>query len=361
MAMSGRERAIAGLNFQPVDRVPIWGGWITKAEFLEYVTGLTYWDDPWKCLVEAHRKLEVDLIPGEIYGPFSKDEFRARDYDEVHSESAAKYQEPEDVLAFVDALPDPEGLERNWDYEKQYEELLTDTNQKQEEMGDDMLWLPEFRTCYFNWHVDFGYEPYLMALALYPDQMRKLFQWAGETARLDNQMRADLFRNQGWPLAMFNGVDLCGNRGPLVSVEMLRNLYFPELKRSLQPLVDAGVTVIWHSDGNIVPLLDDLIACGVSGFQGFQEECGVVLEDLLKLKLPGGKKPALWGSISVTRTLPFGTVDEVKREVEHCIDVLGPGGGFFLGTANTVGPEVPNENLTALYEHARSYGVGKGY
>ena len=133
---------------------------------------------------------------------------------------------------------------------------------------------------------------FFLALGLYPDAMRHLFEFAGETARLDNLVRLELCQKQGLPLSMFNGVDLCDNRGPMASPDLLRRIYFPSLKHSLKPLVDAGVTVIWHSDGNIVPLFQDLIDCGVRGFQGFQEETGVCLADLPKLTLPTGRKPA---------------------------------------------------------------------
>ena len=353
--MTGRERAIRALNFQPVDRTPIWGGWITGADFLEYMSGKSYWDDPWGTIVATHRKLGVDLFPGEVYGPHSREEFRSADYRQLGAEARAKFKGPEDVLAHIESLPDPEGLHKDFDYEASYNELLQDIKHRQEDLGDDILWLPVFRTCYFNWHVQFGNENFFLALGLYPGAMKKLFEYAGEIGRLDNQMRADLLHNEGLPLSMFNGVDLCDNRGPMVSIKLLREAYFPSLKRSLEPLISAGVTIIWHSDGNIVPLIADLIDCGVRGFQGFQEEAGVKLEELPKLQLPTGKKPALWGSMSVTRTLPHGTVEDVKHEVEHCIDILGPGGGHFLGPTNTVGPEVPYENLLVMHEHAQQY------
>ena len=55
-------------------------------------------------------------------------------------------------------------------------------------------------------------------------------------------------------------------------------LYFPELRRAVQPLIDNDIRIIWHCDGNIMPILDHLIDLGVSGLQGFQEEAGVPFE-----------------------------------------------------------------------------------
>ena len=352
--MTGYQRSVRALSFQPVDRTPIWGGWTTSADFLEYMSGKPYWEDPWGTIVAAHRKLGVDLFPGEVYGPYSRDEFRAMDFRRVDADARDRFKSPEDVVSYVDALPAPETLEREFRYEESYATFLGDIRQKQDDLGDDILWLPVFRTCYYNWHVQFGYENFLLSFGLYPEAMERLFAYAGEVARLDNQMRADLLRNENLPRSMFNGVDLCSNRGPIVGTELLRQIYFPHLKRALQPLVEAGVTIIWHSDGYISPLIDDLVACGVRGFQGFQEETGVRLEDLPQIALPGGGKPALWGSMSVSRTLPMGTVEDVRREVQRSVDILGPGGGHFLGPSNTIGPEVPFENIIEMHEYAQS-------
>ena len=169
--MTGRERAIKGLNFEDPDRVPIWGGWITGADFLDYVSGKSYWDDPWGTIVEAHRKLGVDLFPGEVYGPHSRGEFRSMDYRITMEETREKFKEPEDVLDFIEALPEPESLEKQFDFGGRYEELLSDLTRRQEDCGDDILWLPVFRTCYFNWNVEFGNELFFLALGLYPDAM----------------------------------------------------------------------------------------------------------------------------------------------------------------------------------------------
>ena len=94
----------------------------------------------------------------------------------------------------------------------------------------------------------------------------------------------------------------------------------------------------------------------MSGFQGFQEEAGVTLEEMAALRTRWGRKPILWGSVSVTTTLPFGTVEDVKRRVEHCFEVAGPGRGFGLASTSSILPETPLENIIALFEHGRAFG-----
>ncbi|MCX6376929.1 MAG: hypothetical protein NTU88_13010, partial [Armatimonadetes bacterium] len=97
-------------------------------------------------------------------------------------------------------------------------------------------------------------------------------------------------------------------------------MYFPALKRAVQPLHNAGVRMIWHSDGNILPILKELIEAGMRGFQGFQEETGPKLEIMAQRRTIWGARPVLWGSISVTRTLPFGTAEDVRAEVDRCFE-----------------------------------------
>jgi len=125
-----------------------------------------------------------------------------------------------------------------------------------------------------------------------------------------------------------------------------------DLPWALAPLHAAGVQTIWHSDGDIRPILDHLIDLGVAGFQGFQEEHGVRLVDLMQRRMKSGRRPLIFGNLSVTVTLPHGTVEDVKRAVDRSVELAGPSGLFFC-TSNTIGPEVPLENLRAMYEQER--------
>ena len=70
-----------------------------------------------------------------------------------------------------------------------------------------------------------------------------------------------------------------------------------------------------------------------------------------------GDRLAFWGTIGIQRTLPFGTVDDVRREVKLRMDTVGMGGGLLLGPSHMIEPEVPWENLVALYEAIDEYGA----
>ena len=156
---------------------------------------------------------------------------------------------------------------------------------------------------------------------------------------------------------VYSGQDICFNDGPICSVEWLDGLYFPYLASAVEPLHEAGIGIIWHCDGNVLPIADRLIdTVGVAGFQGFQEETGCTLERMAAKQTRQGEKLILWGSISVTTTLPFGTVEDVKRDVERCFRAAAPGGGFALAPTSSILPETPLENILAMYEHGRQFG-----
>jgi uroporphyrinogen decarboxylase len=70
-----------------------------------------------------------------------------------------------------------------------------------------------------------------------------------------------------------------------------------------------------------------------------------------------GDRLSFWGTIGIQHTLPFGSVDDVRREVKLRMDTVGKGGGLFLGPSHMIEPEVPWENLVALYDAIDEYGV----
>lgn len=347
------------MNFQENDRVPVAGGFICKASFLERVAGMgPFWSNPRAIAVEAYRRLGTDMIlqfvlpkrPDECTTSTTQTNFSRR------GTSSCQYT-LRDVLDYVSSRPSPSEIRESFDQASVYREFLKVMSAGQREMRG-MFWMPFYASaCRFMWYSEFGFRPYLLALMRYPDRMKILFRASAEQARLRNAAVSEAIRDGDLPRFVYFGEDICYNKGPMVPVSLLREIYFPYLKRAVQPLKEAGISIIWHSDGNILPIVPDLLDCGIDGFQGFQAETDRRLGDLARLKSRSGRKLILLGSISVSRTLPFGSTEDVKREVERCIDAASEGGGFFLSPSSSVGPEVPDENILTMYKHAIEYGA----
>ena len=364
--MTGRERALRALQFEETDRVPMLGGFIAHADALRRLSGLDPFAEPRQAAIGAARALHVDLII-QVVGPktvdMSTEMGGGRESLFTRRERPA-YDSPEAVRDYALALPDPAEVRRNFDFSAYRDAILADWQECKQDGGEDMLILPyaKARDCPFMYYSEFGYENYYEALVLYPEAMLRLFECAAEGSRCVNECFVRVVEESDLPPVVYIGQDICDNAGPMISPRLLDELYFPNLRHALEPLNDAGIKKVWHSDGNINPIIDRLLEAGINGFQGMQEDTylpehqRVRLEGLVERTDRWGAPLILYGSISVRDVLPHGTVAEVKREVERCIDACRGRSGFFLAPTSTVGPDVPFENIVAMYEHGRDYG-----
>ncbi len=359
--MKGRERALRALSFQPVDRVALFAGEIESSQTLSMLSGQDYWKSPdqRKVAIEAFRNLGIDFI-FILTLPFSPDEeLRAWDVKAMFRYAKQRYPDVESVLRRIGSLPSPEQVRKTFDSEAAYHIHLARAREQDRLTGDDILWLAsgfEAGLCEFAWYLEFGYENFFMLLGAHKDAAHKLFRYSAETGRLQNEAIAAAILENDLPPFVYDGSDLCYNSGLMASPKLLDEIYFPWLAYSLEPLVRAGINIIWHCDGDVTPIIDRMLAMGVAGFQGFQEDAGVRLDKLVRARTIRGRRPILLGSVQARSVLPFGTVDDVKQEVERCINVVGRESGFVLGPSAVIQPEIPIENIQAMYGHAKEYG-----
>lgn len=113
--------------------------------------------------------------------------------------------------------------------------------------------------------------------------------------------------------------------------------------------------VLFHSDGDIFNVLDDLIEIGVDILNPIQTSAGRIA-NLLELKSRYGGKLCFCGGIDTQQILPYGTTDDVIQEVRRVIQYLAPGGGYLLAAVHTITDEVPAENILAMIEAVNVYG-----
>jgi hypothetical protein len=170
--MNGYERALRTLRFEATDCVPTWGGWISSAGFFEYVTGRSFWDAPRSVAFEAYRNLGVDIVLQAYYLPADTEEWRTHTSEVL--DGARKFNSADDVVAYVGSLPDPDSIEREFDFEGQLQSIQGEYQKLQEELGNNILCLPTCNIARFTWYKLFGYESYLSAMALYPDVMKSV-------------------------------------------------------------------------------------------------------------------------------------------------------------------------------------------
>jgi uroporphyrinogen decarboxylase len=151
------------------------------------------------------------------------------------------------------------------------------------------------------------------------------------------------------------GDDVGTQQGMLMSPPMWRRWLKPRLARVIAAAkrVRPDVLINYHSDGNMEAVIPELIEIGVDILNPVQPEC----LDPAKLKRRYGDRLAFWGTIGIQHTLPFGTAEEVREEVRTRIETVAGGGGLLIGPTHIVEPEVPLENIVAMVEAVKEYGV----
>lgn len=356
--LSAKERLVRQARGQEVDRIPSIGGWIGGARNLAELAGVRveeYLADPFKGMLRAHKRLNVDGLINPIY-PTEIDQVRTGN---VTEEQYAGI-EPEALLERANSLPDTEKKILSTFDAAAVEKRYRDYFEWAMKSWDGMVPIPNFWEIGgpFPLYHEFGYVAFLSACALYPEAVGKIWWAKGVPARECAKILVKLYKDYDLVPLMFCGEDLCNNQGPMVAPDYLRQHYFPVVQRIIEPLVDAGVRLIHHCDGDVQPVLGDFMRIGFSGLQGFQYELGVDPHEMKGLRGPHGEELLFFAGLSVTRTLPFGTPEDIVEEVDYLADYTDAGRRMFLFTANVTGVEVPPANVRAAYLHVKELTPG---
>jgi uroporphyrinogen decarboxylase len=144
--------------------------------------------------------------------------------------------------------------------------------------------------------------------------------------------------------------DLGCQRGPLISIEMFRRFVAPYLKEMIDLIHTLGARVLFHSCGAIRPFIEDLIRMGVDVLDPIQPTGPDMAPE--RLEADFGRRLCFHGGIDMQLLLPSGTSEEVRREGQRYCRALGRRGGYVLAPAHLFQPDVPPENIIALYEEA---------
>jgi len=270
--------------------------------------------------------------------------------------------DPDDVAAHLERVAFPGIMDaiRTFDEDACVRRIIDSEAHVQRILGPELLkapYCPAFPTLAY---YSYGYASYFMAYALYPELMERHFSLQADYAVLRNRAMARAIIEGGLPPYLRLDHDVADSRGTLVEVTSLDRSWFPHFARSIAPLTRAHIRMIWHCDGNLMAMVPRLIDAGIKGFQGFQYECGMDYEAICRMKAKDGDGLLIIGGVSVTRTLPHGTPDDVRRELRWLVDA-GPKRGLFLGASSSIAPGVPWENLRALVEGFRHYRArGRG-
>jgi len=149
------------------------------------------------------------------------------------------------------------------------------------------------------------------------------------------------------------GTDFGTQNGPFISPNAYRRLYQP-FHRRVNDWIHAHTPwkTFIHTCGSVVALLPDVVDAGFDILNPVQCSAAGMVPQTLKDRF--GARLTFWGGgVDTQKTLPFGTPDDVRREVKERIAIFNRGGGFVFNTVHNVQANTPPENLVALYEAVR--------
>ena len=152
----------------------------------------------------------------------------------------------------------------------------------------------------------------------------------------------------------FAGDDFGTQENMFMSVEMWRDLLRDGFKQFIDIGHEFGCKVAHHTCGNIVGLIEDFIGCGLDILNPLQPN--VTDMDYEKIKERFGSRICFHGGISIQKTMPYGSAEDVRNEVRDRVEKLSGQGGYIFCTAHNIQPDTPVENIEALFAAYKELG-----
>jgi uroporphyrinogen decarboxylase len=192
-----------------------------------------------------------------------------------------------------------------------------------------------------------GFENFCASVLRDPDYVSQVFEAIGN---VQVEVARRLVKKSK-VFAVWYSDDFAHADAPMISPNAVRKFLFPHMKRMVEITHDAGLPFIYHGCGNVLPLLDDLLAMGIDALHPIEPKAINIYE--LKKKLYG--KVAIIGNVSVD-LLTNGTPQMIEVDVKEHIRRLAPGGGYVISSSNSIAYYVPVENYRVLLDCVRKYG-----
>ncbi|MGI6114200.1 MAG: uroporphyrinogen decarboxylase family protein [Mahellales bacterium] len=349
--MNGKQRGLAPFKNEKMDRFPMWYGGApqTTINIMEYLNA----DSEEQAL---HSIIGIDyktIRPSYIGKPFRKYEDGTVENEWGIRRGGYHWGQPlnaplENAQTIKDVenhrFPDPD----DWD-------VVIDQETREAAKGYCIIggtWAP-----FFHDSTELmGMEKFFMEMHFNPSVVeaiiRKCFEFYYEVNRRTFEA------NPGVIDFYFFGNDFGSQRGLLISPEMWRKFYKPYVAKFIEQAHKYGTVAALHSCGDIHEILPDLIEIGLDAINPIQVNAANM--DPCVLKREYGSNIVFFGGIDENEILLKCTEQRVREETRRIIDILGSDGKYIVAPSHDyLLPEIPAENIVAMYDEAKKYGLGK--
>lgn len=337
--MKPLERVLAVLRHQEPDRVPHFE-WVHDKDLIPHMTGGGNYFD----LVEL---LDIDgVMTGPTYrkkslgGDILVDEWGA-----VRRIGKDNYAMPVDDQAPIKSLADLEKWEvPDPDDPFRYEKIQETVDR----FGGERAIILQMRDVWSGPRDYLGYAQLFINLKECPDLVEGVVQRC-----VDHYIRVIERAAEMGVTIVFTGDDVADNRGPMFSPILWESLFIPHYRRLVAAIHAAGLYHWKHSDGNMYPLLDSIVAAGSDGIDPIDPLGGM---ELSVVKARYGDRAAIKGNVDQTELLMYGPPAKVIEAVKTCIRDAGAGGGYVCSSSNSIHSGVAPELYKVMVDAIHHYG-----
>lgn len=198
-----------------------------------------------------------------------------------------------------------------------------------------------------------GFEHYLKDLYRNPEFLCRMMDKLADYWVRSTENLIEAAGPENIDVAFF-GEDLGTQDGCMFDPEIYAKLIKPHHRRFTETIKsNSNAKVLFHCCGSAYHFIDHLIDIGVDALNPVQVTAKDMEPDRLKAEY--GDRIAFWGGINTQQILPYGTPEEVRAETRRIIDILGKDGGYVLNSVHNIQPEVPPENVVAMYEEGKRH------
>lgn len=147
--------------------------------------------------------------------------------------------------------------------------------------------------------------------------------------------------------------DIAFKTGLFIPPKIMRQIWVPRMARIMEPAVNAGIPVMFHSDGRVDDIVEDLIDMGLNCLNPM-DPYGI---DYRQYKKKYGQRLCLSGNIDIEFPLSKGTPDDIDKDVREHMEVLKPGYGYVATCSHSIVNYIPHENVIAYLNAIHKYGI----
>lgn len=335
-------RIKASMNHEEGDRAPIW-------DYLDNRPVYEHFRRPGDAHHDTMRRiyhdLGIDFCRGYGSSFAREDEGRTGEHEEWKVSGLTQWatKKPitnyEQLRAFQPAIFD----------EQKCAEWLQHTQEAQARMAPLSYFVPGVGAGFHEVYDLMGQQ--LFSYAIYDErrELDRLFEAYRHNSTLIARFAA---AKKPGPI-FFTWADIAYKGRLLYSLSFLRETFIPMLRSVCEPLAEAGMKVVFHSDGDVTEILDDMLDAGIHGLNPIEPQAGM---DIGRLKRRYGKRLILVGNVDCSQVLPLGSVRDVVEATKACLREAGHGGGLFIGSSSEIVPSTPLENVLAFFDACRTFG-----